>query len=131
MESELNSSGKIETSLPSTTIPSACPSVEDIFAWLENQDQMVEPAWVAHVRKCPRCGNLLEAAAAQNSDAGMDVGFADQDLLSLQPGLHLPTAPVDAAAQGSASGKVKPSAAKVPATTWELLSGRPQRSRKS
>ncbi len=117
--------------LPVTKQLTGCPAEEDLAAWFEQRERRAESAFADHIRKCPRCANIIEQAASQESGAGNEEGFEDHDLLALQPGLRIPppteSKKPQAAFIKSKTSKSKTPAAKIPATIWELLTGKPAR----
>ncbi len=120
-------SAAMHAQTPSLAAPAGCPSVEDLMAWSERREQRDRLAFSEHLQKCPRCAHLLEQAIA----SGIDAGIEDQDLLTIQPDLRLPALSADKEPRADTAAKNKNPAAKVPATTWELLTGRPAHPRKS
>jgi hypothetical protein len=119
-----------DSSSPTPTAAS-CPPEEELMAWLKRHKQEEDHTFSEHLQKCPRCAHFVELAAAHESGSGIDEGFEDQDLLAIQPGLRTPVLPGNDTPKASSSPKSKIATAKVPATTWELLTGRAERPRKS
>ncbi|MGH7491577.1 MAG: hypothetical protein ACREOO_04195 [bacterium] len=137
MESILNSAsedlpaGARPEAASSTATHACCPPVEELMDWLERQERQAGHAFDKHLQKCPRCAHLAELAAGHKNGIGIAEGIEDQDLLSIQPGLRTPALHANKNPRVSAPAKSKVQVEKAPATTWELLTGRPVHSRKS
>lgn len=129
--SEDSAAGTRPDPSPLSPMASCCPPEEELMAWLKRHNQEAEHTFSEHLQKCPRCAHFVELAAVHESGTGIDEGFEDQDLLAIQPGLRTPVPPGNNKPKASSSPKSKIATAKVPATTWELLTGRTERPRKS